>query len=146
VAKAEGTLPVLALDRVWITPDGRALLLDWPALGAGLERRGDSPTTATDTDTPRAALGAIQHFLASVTTFCLTPDRPGERASAALPLGAHEVMARLTRGEFASEVALASATGALIRGPATVSRRDRALHLSPAPGFFRSSSPACWWW
>ena len=134
VASAEGTLPVLALDRVWITPDGRARLLDWPAPGADPGRRGEPATTTTDPDEPGSVLRAIQQFLASVTTFCLTPDRPGERASAALPLGAHAVIGRLTRGEFASAAELASATGALVRGPAAVSRRDRALHLA-ATGF-----------
>ena len=129
-ANAEDTLPVLALDRVWISTDGRARLLDWPAPGTGLEHQGDPATTTTDAEAPGSALTAIQQFLARVTTFCLTPDRPGERASAALPLGAHAVIGRLTRGEFASETELVRATGALVRGPAAVSRRDRALHLA----------------
>ena len=30
----DATTPVLALDRVWVRPDGRAVLLDWPAPGA----------------------------------------------------------------------------------------------------------------
>lgn len=33
-AEREGSTPVLALDRVWVRPDGRAVLLDWPAPGA----------------------------------------------------------------------------------------------------------------
>ena len=130
VAKAEGTLPVLALDRVWITPDGRARLLDWPAPGADLERPAEPLTTPTGPEAPASVLGAIQQFLAGVTTFCLTADRPGHRATTALPLGAHAVIGRLMRGEFASEAELANATGALVRGPAAVSRRDRALHLA----------------
>jgi len=130
VAKAEGTLPVLALDRVWITPDGRARLLDWPAPDM------DSDSCAgpsADSETP-APLPAIHAFLATVTTYCLTPNRAGERRSAALPLGAHAVIGRLTRGEFGSAAELASATDGLVRGPAAVSRRDRTLHLA-ATGF-----------
>ena len=135
VAKSEGTLPVLALDRVWITADGRARLLDWPAPGADPERPGEPATTTTDPEAQGSVLGAIQQFLTSVTTFCLTSDRPGARTTAALPLGAHDVIGRLRRGEFASEAALASATGALVRSPATVSRRDRTQHLA-GTGFF----------
>ena len=129
LAQEEGTLPVLALDRVWITPDGRTRLLDWPAPNGDAEHRGEPATTTTAPEDAGSVLTRIQQFLASVTTFCLTPARPGTRASAALPLGAHAVLDRLTRGEFASEAELAGATGALVRGPAAVSRRDRALHL-----------------
>ena len=43
-ATKDGTLPAtLALDRVWITGDGRAKLLDFPApglAGAGMENSG----------------------------------------------------------------------------------------------------------
>ena len=35
-AEQDGTTPVLALDRVWVRPDGRAVLLDWPAPGAAI--------------------------------------------------------------------------------------------------------------
>ena len=47
-AEKDGTLPpVLALDRVWITGDGRAKLLDFPAPGLAFTTAGNEATILT---------------------------------------------------------------------------------------------------
>ena len=130
-AAEDGTVPPLALDRVWITPDGRARLLDWSAPDL------DHPVRCDPTEHPperEDELDAVARFLGSVTTWCLTSES-GDKRNAALPLGAHRLFGRLSRADFTSVEALSSAFGALVGGPASVSRRDRGLHLA-ATAFF----------
>src|SRR6185369_3132981 len=90
-AEKDGSLPALALDRVWITADGRAKLLDFPAPGAGRGGPPGPPDSAPGLLAPaflervaRAALGAVpqplplhaQNFLGQL------PALPGPEAIA----------------------------------------------------------------
>jgi hypothetical protein len=62
----DGTLPQVAgLDRIWITNDGRAVLLEFPAPGA-------PPTEVF----PLASASDIQRLLASIADAALSPVRP----------------------------------------------------------------------
>jgi uncharacterized RDD family membrane protein YckC len=139
----DGSLPDLALDRVWITQDGQARLLDWPA-----------PSIRPGESSPRAAiapdLDSAQRFVADVADFALQgrasggdgegrdsrlADRAprGDRRTAphiTLPLGARATLDRLGQGGFDSAEAMALAGGHLAEGPAEVTRRRRALQLA----------------
>ena len=111
-ASEDGTVPPLTLDRVWVTPAGRARLLDWSAPGA--EPTGHPPEHGSELDT-------IERFLANVTTWCLTSGPGGER-SAALPLGAHRLVGRLARADLCVQIRYVCSvgmrpTGGRARGP-----------------------------
>ena len=104
LAAAEGSLPdTLAIDRVWVTADGRAKLLDFPAPGA-------APATATFA-TPEA-------FLQGVGEATLRASRPP------IPLHARTLL------DPARPNPLDSLLGSLrqaVRRPARVSRLRRLL-------------------
>src|SRR5206468_3159976 len=79
VAEKDGTRPeALGMDRVWITRDGRAKLLDFPAPGAA--QRGNLSTSASTIA-----------FLNEVATAALagSPGEPGTEAEPAVPLPVH---------------------------------------------------------
>jgi uncharacterized RDD family membrane protein YckC len=121
----DGSLPDLALDRVWISPDGRARLLDWPAPGV---RQGEVTRIIA---TAPANAGSAQPFLAAVSDFALQASPLGRRgASVALPLGAQATLDRFRLASFASAEALALAADRLVEGPAEVTWRRRALQLA----------------
>jgi hypothetical protein len=67
-AEQDGTLPALGLDRVWITGEGRAKLLDFPAPG---------PDGKSETRNPKAESNLLpptqtaQGFLAEVAAAAL---------------------------------------------------------------------------
>ena len=104
LAEAEGSLPdTLAFDRVWITADGNAKLLDFPAPGA-------APATATF-DTPES-------FLRGIGEATLRSSKPP------VPLHARPLL------DPARPDPLDSLLGSLrqaVRRPATVSRLRRLL-------------------
>jgi hypothetical protein len=112
-AERDGTTPPLGVDRVWIRPDGRAVLLDWPAPGAD----------------PDVNTGTPQHLLAAVGQCAVT------NADAPLPASA---FAMLERWQKRRAIALAELIGDLsvvTTSAGTVSRSRRAgpLMLSAAP-------------
>ena len=98
-AQAGGTSVPLTLDRVWITPAGRARLLDWGGTAEGM--------------TPELFL----HDIA----------RRG--AAAPLPLHAQAFLARLEGKSFDNMDALVQSLGALVGEPADVRRGRRVAHL-----------------
>ena len=123
------SLPGLALDRVWITPDGRARLLDWPAPGLdAAERSPDPPFSPHD-------LASAQQFLHDVGRSALEGaardlDTPGGALAPSLPLPARWLLQRLADHTFeTSERVLEQITAALSRPP-TLSRRRRGAHLA----------------
>jgi hypothetical protein len=127
-AQKDGTLPaVLALDRVWITADGRAKLLDFPAPGGGgIELAGTTtlpPVVADQT--------AVQDFLHEVATRSLagsdsTPARAGQApALGPLPLHAREFLEKLRH--FAGLDAILAALRPLVQQMAVVTRRRRMV-------------------
>ncbi len=65
-ALKDGSLPsVLALDRVWVAPDGRARLLDFPAPGSAPQPAGASEPTKSDLWRAQDFLGEVGATLMS---------------------------------------------------------------------------------
>jgi hypothetical protein len=122
-ASADGSIPVLALDRVWITRDGRARLLDFPAPGSG------------DAAVPGAgdAISDPQRFIARVMAHALgaAAERPSAHAPAQglLPRLAQVTLDALERGGFSSLAAVAERAAALRDSPDHVSRPRRAASI-----------------
>ncbi len=101
-AEKDGTLPaLLAPDRVWITGDGRAKLLDFPAPGLALESpvrstgftKADPPGVETPgLGPPSSEKGRIQHFLSEVAAVALSGRVDADAKAAgevAVPLPLH---------------------------------------------------------
>jgi hypothetical protein len=126
-AQKDGTLPaVLAPDRVWITADGRAKLLDFPAPGC---RGADAPQNPTAPPALPVNFSA-QEFLHEVTVRALSgPDSPSEKAPGRtglgpLPLQARQLVESL-RG-LTGAGAVLSALKPLMQQMAVVTRTRRA--------------------
>ncbi len=121
VAEQDGTLPpVLALDRVWITASGRAILLDFPAPGA-------SNTAAN----PLPLRNPIQ-MVAQTAWFGLTgneataPAQLGEFPPVPLPLYAREALAGIIAHPEETRTRLLE----VATRPATITRRRRFTLLA----------------
>jgi uncharacterized RDD family membrane protein YckC len=114
-AERDGTLPELALDRVWITGDGRVKLLDFPA--PGLASRIHAPAQASNS------------FLSTVATSALlgNPDGSARAAGAvAVPLPLHARAFLEGLPQMAGADAVATALKPLLSRVAAVSRLRRA--------------------
>ncbi len=113
-AERDGTTPILSLDRVWIRPDGRAILLDWPAPGA--------PASA-DPLTPQQLLAAVgQAALRS-------PNTAQVPSSAMAMLDRWQARRTLTLAELAADLSTVTAS----TGSVTRSRRAGPLMLAASP-------------
>jgi eukaryotic-like serine/threonine-protein kinase len=160
LAEKDGTRPSeLALDRVWITANGRAKLLDFPApglrdsSGAALRTLGESGTVTlgapAEADAARnpPVLGsspAVAQFLSQVAKAALQGEsQPGanERPTVPLPLPAREFLSRLP--ELTGTASILTTLQPLVHQIPTVSRRRRlglvagctAFPLFAAAGF-----------
>lgn len=144
VAEKEGTLPpVLALDRVWITGDGRAKLLDFPAPGlASTARFNDSTIQPVNAPPgpppPLLEKGRSQGFLSEVAAAALA-GRANAMAGAAnavavpLPLHARHLLDGLPQLPDAD--AVAGALQPLLSRLAGVTRWRRAGILAGCIAF-----------
>ena len=118
-AAKDGTLPpVLALDRVWITGDGRAKLLDFPV-----------PGLASTTLCNAVPAQACNRFLAEVATAALTGRADADPAArnpvpVPLPLHAREFLDRLP--QLPGPDVMANALQPLLSRLAAVTRWRRA--------------------
>jgi hypothetical protein len=98
LAANDGTLPhVLALDRVWITDDGRAKLLDFRAPGLGDDPRADSGDDSRPVQSSAAFLMRVVERIMGPTVPAPHADSPtttrkARRRSASLPLHAREFL------------------------------------------------------
>jgi hypothetical protein len=127
-AQKDGTLPgTLALDRVWITSDGRAKLLDFPAPGIA------ASAGAVARLEPPAASGSepdVARFLSQVA--CAVLPGPGralapEASSRVVPLvPVHGWTFLRQLPTLASADAIVATLKPLLSYPATVSRARRA--------------------
>ena len=137
-AGKDGTLPqVLTPDRVWITGDGRAKLLDFPAPGL-------PEATVQEAPELEAAPGrtASQHLLVEVARSALTGERNADSVAELplrLPLHAREFLAKIST-DIAPD-AFGPALRPLLQKPATVTRLRRgvviaACMLLPLLGMF----------
>jgi uncharacterized RDD family membrane protein YckC len=126
----DGSLPALEFDRVWIGNDGRAWLLDWPALTERPDLAGSPPPQAA-VDLPQAerflyrvAVSALEgHVLADTHPHVRTPRVP-------LPIAATDWLAKLGEHRFTTSEDMLAALMSAARGPAAISRTKRAVHLS----------------
>ena len=127
---ADGSLPPLTLNRVWITNGGRAKLLDWPTV-----RTTEEAAISPD-------LGEAQAFLHEVGKRALISSRPAEAdgssqpairrhrgIDAPVPLGARAFFDRLEDRSFNDADALAGEAAALVDEPAAFPRGRRLAHL-----------------
>lgn len=129
-AEKDGTLPaVLALDRVWITGDGRAKLLDFPAPGAGSEA-GACGTGVSPAASPLGDRHAEEReLLSQVACAALEGRRPkvtepnGPSVAVPLPLYAREFLDNLSAS--ARVETIVATLGPLLRKVAVVSRWRR---------------------
>ena len=113
-AQADGTLPQeVGFDRLWITREGRVLLLDFPAPG------GRPAATRRVQDR-----FGVQEFLADVAAAVL-PAR--------LPLHAREFLETLRARGFESTPQVAASLRALADKPSEVNPQRRLLSVAMAP-------------
>jgi hypothetical protein len=131
-ASADGSLPVLAVDRVWITRSSRARLLDFPAPGL---------CAATDSGAGDAVADS-QRFLARVAAQALGAG-PQAAPARVLPHGplprlAQNTLDTLEQSGFPSGAAVAERAAALTEGLDHVTRPRRAasILLANVPLFF----------
>jgi len=114
----EGTLPKLALDRIWIRSDGRLVLLDFPATGVSSDPSFESA----------AENRAPVQLLSAVANFCLSePARPNS-----VPLRVRSMIEQWTAPAAPD---LPEARGELLdllTGPAQVTKWRRGLVVGMA--------------
>lgn len=106
-ATADGTLPTdLSLDHIWITAQGRAILLDrpWP------HDRPENATAVVDVAGQQRLLSAVADYVDTTT----------------LPLHARSVLQNLTAGKFEKTSFLAGTLRGLLDKPVEVNRGIRA--------------------
>ena len=125
-AEKDGTRPELALDRVWITGEGRAKLLDFPAPGPGGKSETRNPKAESNLLPPTQT---AQGFLAEVAAAALagtgaaSAKAPSD-VSVPLPLHARAFLKSLS--QMAGADAVAVALKPLLSRVAAVSRLRRA--------------------
>jgi uncharacterized RDD family membrane protein YckC len=107
-AERDGTTPPLSVDRVWIRPDGRAVLLDWPAPGT------EAPTEP----------GTAQQLLAAVGRCAAAPP-----ASAVAMLDRWQKKRTVPLTELAGDLSVVTASS----GTVTRSRRAWPLAVAASP-------------
>jgi uncharacterized RDD family membrane protein YckC len=123
----DGTLPAnLTLDHVWLTSDGRAVLLDEPLEGRS---GGDNSAVYAVNE-----VSGLQRFLNAIAEYAT--DRR------ALPLHAREFLQRLSDGAFDRATFIAGNLQSLLAKPTRVTHRRRLASLLLAPGIFLLASVA----
>ncbi|MGQ0736325.1 MAG: protein kinase domain-containing protein [Acidobacteriota bacterium] len=135
---SDGTLPPLTLDRVWITRDGRARLLDWPVAAEPASSNGRRPVRPPDAreespwNSTLANLTDVQRFLHETAMAALGLRQHAARHPRAtpLPLAASAWLATLAGRGFTSDGEILAGVTALEQRPSTVTRRRRGLHLA----------------
>ncbi len=125
-AEKDGTLPELALDRLWVTAEGRAKLLDFPAPGPMGKSEVRSPKSELN---PEAQPRTAQGFLAEVAAAALewsgvASVKTAGNVALALPLHARAFLKSLS--QMASADAVAAALKPLLNRVPAVSRLRRA--------------------
>ena len=129
-ALADGSLPPLTSDAVWIGHDDRARLLEWSRRGGTLARL---PAAEP------ADLASAQKLLYGVAVAALlgvTVEEAAKQPPATpLPLHARAVLLSLRDGKFASADAMLEAVSAAAGAPAAVSRGRRLGQIVVSAAF-----------
>jgi uncharacterized RDD family membrane protein YckC len=139
----DGSVPeVLALDRVWITRDGRAKLLDFPAPGAD----GHPQPSGSGPIPPRSDGNRVAAFLDQVAAAALggTTQPPSTAAQVRLPLALHarKFLASLPALDGAG--AIAAVLKPLLGRVAEVTRLRRVVMVLGCLGFPLLASSGLW--
>ena len=133
-AEKDGSLPALALDRVWITAEGRAKLLDFPAPGLREKSENGVPKSGTS---PETAIRIPQQFLDDLASAALTgsaaPARTAGQVAVPLPLHARTFLKGLS--QLASADAVVTALKPLLNRAASVSRLRRTALVAGCIAF-----------
>ena len=121
----DGSVPAtLGLDRVWITADGRAKLLDFPAPGTGGESAGTQAAAAAAPDFGAARLFLNQVAVAALEGRIVDADAArGKTPAAPVPLHARKFLIALPT--FDGVQPLVSGLKPLLQKVASVTRRRR---------------------
>lgn len=134
--KEDAPCPQLALDRVWITSEGRAKLLDFPAPGLG-----GNPTPAPGQNAgqpPKIDTALPQDFLLAVARTALGGEplrqrRPESEVGVPLPVHAREFLRQLPG--LADPDAVVRALQPLLHRAALVTRARRVLLVAGCVAF-----------
>jgi uncharacterized RDD family membrane protein YckC len=114
----EGTLPKLALDRIWIRSDGHLVLLDFPATGVSSDPSSESAGEN---------LAPVQ-LLSAVANFCLSePSSPNS-----VPLRVRSMIEQWTAPAAPDLPEARAGLLDLLTGPAQVTKRRRGLVVGMA--------------
>jgi eukaryotic-like serine/threonine-protein kinase len=126
---ADGSLPALECDRVWIGDDGRARLLDWSTPMDRQDSAGSLPGRAVDLPQAerflhRVAISALEGGVLSENQgHVRTPQQP-------LPMPATACLGKLREQRFTTSDEMLAAVISAASAPAGISRTKRAVHLS----------------
>jgi eukaryotic-like serine/threonine-protein kinase len=124
--------PDLGLDRVWISADGRAKLLEWPAPGLDRSLQAVSSLTAHES----CDLGSAQQFLYRVASWTLQgrKDERGKEGTnppaVPLPLQATSFLKKLGAQGFQTSQLMMASLPSLVQTPAVVPRWKRCVQLA----------------
>ncbi len=125
LAEKEGTLPELALNRIWITAEGRAKLLDFPAPGLiGKSEFGRPKAESNVSSPPQTTPGFLTEVAMTALKGTGTPSGKAAGDVAVLPLHARAFLKDLS--QMAGADAVAAALKPLLNRVAVVSRWRRA--------------------
>lgn len=124
---------VLALDRVWITREGRAKLLDFPAPGAADVAAGVGAGQPPFADTPLDARGLLEQVAVVALGGWAAKHQPVGAVVARLPLHARKFLETLPTLAGADEIA--GAIQPLLRRVAEVTRLRRTLIVAGCVAF-----------
>ncbi|HSF99788.1 MAG TPA: protein kinase [Vicinamibacterales bacterium] len=122
-AVADGSMPVLSGDRVWVTPSGGVRLLDFRAPGVPDAPAAEAPVT------PESA----QRFLAGLAAATLGTGATAsdQRGRPPLPVAVRSVVDSLGGGRYATLADAASALRQLRKVPDRVTAYRRTLSMAP---------------
>jgi uncharacterized RDD family membrane protein YckC len=142
-AKKDGTLPELALDRIWITSEGRAKLLEFPAPGLASPIRGQQSTahSATPPLLPPCnpvKIQACNSFLEAVATTGLAGGVTASAQAAdevAVPLPLHARAFLKSLPQLPGAEAVTAALKPLLRRVPTISRLRRVALVAGCIAF-----------
>jgi hypothetical protein len=126
---ADGSLPPLAADAIWIGRDDRARVVEWTRRDGTLARTSGDP----------ADFASAQRLLYAVAVAALlgvATDAAARRApETPLPLHARTLLLSLRDAKFASPAALVEAIAAALAAPAVYSRERRGGQILASAAF-----------